>query len=162
METSFDPQMDPTLFFGEFTKLTVVDPVPLAPPMVGNLTIDPSKEFTIEVEWKLKGFFVPVWLSALSGSDWLVEAYADAIGPGDEIRIASETVPVGPVSDPITYKAKLKVKSGTLKEHDPGPAGPSGIYRLTISAFLNSTLGPPGYDIIGFAEGVTIRAENPV
>ena len=162
MDTSFDPQMDPTLFFGEFTKLTVVDPVPLAPPMVGNLIIDPSKDFTIEVEWKLKGFFVPLWLSALSGSDWVVEAYADAIGPGDEIRIADTTVPVGAVSDPMTYTATLTVTKNTLKEHVPGPAGPSGIYRLTVSAFLDSTLGPPGYDIIGFAEGVTIRAENPV
>jgi hypothetical protein len=162
MDTSFDPQMDPTLFLGEFTKLTVVDPVPLAPPMVGNLIIDPSKDFTIEVEWKLKGFFVPVWLSALSGSNWLVEAYADAIGPGDEIRIADTTVAVGVVSDPKIYTAKLTVKKNTLKEHDPGPSGPSGIYRLTVSAFLNSTLGPPGYDITGFAEGVTIRAEIPV
>jgi len=32
---------------------------------------------------------------------------------------------------------------------------------LTVSAFLNSTLGLPGYDISGFADGITFRAEKP-
>lgn len=164
MITSFDPQMAPNLFLGTFTKLEVIDPVPLAPPMVGNLIIDPKKEFTIRVEWTLKGFFVPLWLSALDsppGKKWVVEAYADCIGPGDEIRIAEELVAIGAKTDPRTYSVDLKVKQNTLKEHIPGDPGPSGIYRLTVSAFLDSTLGSPGYDIIGFAEGVTIRAENP-
>ena len=129
--------------------------------MVGNVIINPALPFTIEVEWTLKGFFVPLWLAALGGN-WVVEAYADCIGPGPEKRIAVLNVPVGPAVQPKTYSATLTVAANELPEHDPGPAGPSGIYRLTVSAFLNSTLGAPGYDIIGFAEGVTIRAENPV
>jgi hypothetical protein len=161
MITSFDPQMAPSLFKGEFTKLEVIDPVPLSPPMVGNLIIDPSQDFTIEVQWTLTGFFVPLWLAALGGN-WVVEAYADSIGPGDETRIADATVSVGTPSDPMVYSVPLVVKKNTLKGHVSGPTGPSGIYRLTVSAFLDSTLGSPGYDIVGFAEGVTIRAENPI
>lgn len=162
MTTAFDPQMAPNLFYGEFTKLEVIDPVPLSPPMVGNLIVDPSKDFTIRVQWTLKGFFVPVWLNALKPKDWVVEAYADCIGPGDEIRISEKLEPIGIVSDPKQYDVDLVVKKNTLKEHVPGAPGPSGIYRLTVSAFLDSTLGSPGYDIIGFAEGVTIRCENPL
>lgn len=166
MITAFDPQMDPMYFFGEFTKVKVIDPA--APPiMVGNPVIDPTKPFTIEIEWTLKGFFVPPWLSALdnpSGSKrWLVEAYAESMGPGQEKRIAEINVPVGPpYNQPKTYSATLTVPAGTLQEHVPGPAGPSGIYKLTISAFLDSTLGLPGYDISGYATGTVIRAENPV
>lgn len=161
----FDPQMAPALFFGEFTNVKVIDPAAPGPPMVGNLVIDPNKEFEILVEWKLEGFFVPLWLAALGGS-WAIEAYAESIGPGPEIRIAYKAEPVGPPVSPKTYSVKLKydptIPAHKLAEHSPGPGGPSGLYRLTISAFLNSTLGPPGYDIAGFAEGPVIKAEVPV
>jgi hypothetical protein len=129
--------------------------------MVGNLVIDPSKPFSIVVEWKLEGFFVPLWLAALGGS-WAIEAYAESIGPGPEKRIALANVPVGPAVQPKTYAVTLTVAANELQEHSPGPGGPSGLYRLTISAFLNSTLGAPGYDIAGFAEGPVIKAENPI
>jgi hypothetical protein len=153
--------MDASLFFGEFTKVRVIDPADPAPPMVGNLVIDPSKKFLIEIEWKLSGFFVPVYLEALGGN-WEVEAYASSLGPpGDNLRIASKSVPVGVAEQPKTYSVTLEVPANTLKEHTPGPQGPSGIYRLGISAFLDSTLGSPGYDIAGFADGPTIKAEVP-
>lgn len=157
----FDPQMDPNLFYGGFTTVQVIDPAVPMPPMVGNRVIDPSKPFSIKVEWELKGFFVPLWLAALGGN-WVVEAYAESLGPGPEKRIALVNVPVGPAVQPKTYSVTLPVAANELQEHTPGPAGPSGIYRLTISAFLNSTLGAPGYDIAGFADGPTIKAEIPV
>lgn len=160
---NFDPQMDPAYFFGEFTNVKVIDPA--SPPiMVGNLVIDPTKDFYIDVGWTLKGFFVPVWLSALDnppGKKWFVEAYADAMGPGQEIKIAEYLEPVGTYVQPKTYSVRLTVPANTLKEHSPAPGGPSGIYRLTISVFLDSKLGLPGYDIAGFYEGITIKAEKP-
>jgi|WetSurSiteA1Bulk_404760.scaffolds.fasta_scaffold08460_2 hypothetical protein len=159
--SGFDPQMDPTLFLGEFTRIRVVDPAAPGPPMVGNLVIDPAKDFDIEVEWNLKGFFVPLWLAALGGN-WVIEAYAESVGPGQEKMIASKVVPVGTPVQPKTYSEKLRVSAGQLQEHTPGPAGPSGVYKLTVTAFLNSTLGTPGYDIAGFVEGPVIRAENPI
>lgn len=157
MDTAFDPQMDPMYFFGKFTGVKVIDPA--APPiMVQNNVIDPTKPWAIEVEWALEGFFVPLYLAALGGN-WVVEAYADAMGPGQEKRIAVVNVPVGPATNPKTYTVTLPVAAGEIQEHTPG--GPSGIYRLTVSAFLNSTLGLPGYDISGFADGITFRAEKP-
>jgi hypothetical protein len=159
--SGFDPQMAPNLFFGEFTKIKVVDPAVPTPPMVGNLVIDPTKPFSIEIEWKLSGFFVPLWLAALGGS-WVVEAYAESIGPGQEKRISLVNVPVGPAVQPKTYSVTMPVAANELQEHTAGPGGPSGVYKLTITAFLNSSLGVPGYDIAGFAEGPVIRAENPI
>lgn len=159
--SDFDPEMDPSLFYGGFTSIKVIDPAVPSPPMLGNRVIDPSKPFTIEVKWELKGFFVPLWLAALGGN-WAVEAYAESIGPGPEKRIANLSVPVGPTVQPKTYSVTLTVPPNTLQEHTPGPAGPSGVYKLTVSAFLNSTLGGPGYDIAGFTEGPTIKAEIPV
>ena len=163
MITAFDPQMDPIYFIGEFTKVEVIDAAP--PIIVGNPNLDPSKPYWIEVEWTLKGFFVPPWLSALdnpSGSKrWVVEAYATPMGPGQEKKIAEINIPVGPpYNQPKTYSATLTVLAGELQEHTPG--GPSGIYKLTISAFLDTPLGLPGYAISGYATGTVIRAENPV
>jgi hypothetical protein len=90
----------------------------------------------------------------------MVEAYASSLGPpGDNLRIAGLTVPVGSATDPKTYSATLTVLANTLQEHVPG--GNSGAYRLSISAFLDSTLPSPGYDIVGFADGPTIKAEVP-
>jgi hypothetical protein len=158
---NFDPQMDPAYFIGEFTKVNVIDPA--SPPiMVGNFVIDPTKEFKIELEWKLSGFFVPVYLGALA-DNWTVEAYAMSLGPPlDNRMIASLSVPKGAAGpEPRIFSATLTVPANTLREHVPGPAGPCGIYRLTFSVFLDSTLGLPGYDIIGFYDGPTIRAEKP-
>lgn len=158
---NFDPQMDPALFYGGFKTIQVIDPAVPMPPMVGNNVIDPSRPWKIKVEWELKGFFVPLWLSALGGS-WLIEAYATSKGPGPASkRIAFRNEPVGAMVQPKVYSVELDVAAGELKEHTPGPAGPSGIYELSISAFLNSTLPFPGYDIAGFTDGPTIKAEIP-
>ena len=34
--------------------------------------------------------------------------------------------------------------------------------KLAVSVFLNSRLGPPGYDLVGFYEGPVIQVENPI
>ena len=58
----------------------------------GNLVIDPSKDFDISVEWSVAGSAAPIWLGALSASDWVVTAYVESVGPGDEKFVASATV----------------------------------------------------------------------
>lgn len=54
----------------------------------------------------------------------------------------------------------LTVRAGTLPEGDPG-SQVSGIYKLVASVFLNSNLGSPGFDMVGFNEGPIIQIENP-
>ena len=46
----------------------------------------------------------------------------------------------------------VNVPSNTLDEHAPG-TDTSGVYKLVAAVFLNSDLGPPGFDMIGFNEG---------
>ncbi len=156
----FDPNLGP-LFTGEFTKVLVKDP---AQPGHGpNHVLDPSKPFTIEVEWKLEGSQVALFLAALGGN-WAIEAFAESLGPGPELRIAAASVAAGPPAPaPKVYNAILTVPANTLPEGGPsGPAGPSGVYKIVIAAFLDSALPGPGFDICGFAEGPIIKVENPI
>ncbi|MDH3660108.1 MAG: hypothetical protein OEU92_08770 [Alphaproteobacteria bacterium] len=158
MLSTFDPHQEVpgnVLIKGEFTSVKVRDPV--GPPNVQNLVIDPSKPFDIDVEWELSGSNAPLYLAALD-ANWSVEAYAESMGPGPEIQIASATVP----KNGLAYSTTLHVPASTLPEGNPGNGGPSGVYKLVVTAFLNSSLpGPTGFDIAGFSEGPMIRVENP-
>jgi hypothetical protein len=159
MLSTFDPHQEvagTVLMKGEFTSVKVRDPA--GPPNVQNLVIDPSRPFAIDVEWKLSGSNAPLYLAALD-ANWSVEAYAESMGPGPELQIASTTVP----KNGLMYSTTLNVPARTLPEGNPGNGGPSGVYKLVVTAFLNSSIrGGPGFDISGFAEGPMIRVENPI
>jgi hypothetical protein len=156
---TFDPDFGPGLFHGEFTDIKIIDPQP-TPLNRRNLVIDPTKPFQIEMDWKLEGFFVKPWLAALGGN-WSIQVFAESVGPGPDVQIGSVSVPVGAITNPRSYKATITVPANTLPEGNPGQPDPSGVYNLVCTCFLNSSLGDPGYDIAGFAEGPTIRVEDP-
>ena len=59
------------------------------------------------------------------------------------------------------YAVELTVPPNALDEGNPG-SQTSGIYKLVVSVFLDSTLGSPGFDMTGFNEGPIIQVENPV
>jgi len=123
----FDPNI-PGLIEGEVTTVVVIDPAAHFPPFeAGNHVLDPDEAFHIKVEWKITGLLRPLWLSALGGN-WNVQAYAESIGAGPEILLASDnTVAADPnVSD---YATTLTVSPNTLPEGDPG-SQVSGIYKL--------------------------------
>ncbi|MBX2820179.1 MAG: hypothetical protein KTR29_10880 [Rhodothermaceae bacterium] len=165
MTNTFDPRLDVggfNLFKGEAAGIVVIDPITPNPPFVKNFVLDPSKPFDLKVSWELDGFLVPIWLSALDSSNWNVQVFAESVGPGDEKLIASISEPVGAITNPKTYDVTITVPANALAEGNPGQANVSGIYKLTACIFLNSSLGTPGYDIVGFAEGPTIKIENPV
>ncbi len=159
----FDPQIPGGLIEGEFTGITITEPA--VSPYVSNLVINPDQSFTVEMQWEIRGFLAPLWLAALGGS-WSVEVFAESVGPGPEIRIASKSVPVsGGTTTGTTTRftsGPITVPAGMLPEGNPGAGNPSGVYRLACSCFLNSNLGQPGYDIMGFAEGPAIMIENPL
>jgi hypothetical protein len=161
----FDPQI-PGLMEGEVTSLAVIDPEPFVGG-TGNHVIDPTKEFTLKVEWEVFGQLVPVWLAALAG-DWDVSVYAESLGGGDEVRLGTTLVPTLPCTvnqakaNCAKYETEVVVPAGELQEHQPG-TDVGGIYKLVASVFLNSDLpGTPGFDLIGFTEGPIIQAESPV
>ncbi len=163
MLSTFDPDKGP-LFKGQFNKVEVLDPA--IPGHSPNLVLNPKKEFVIHLEWQIFGSDVPLYIAALD-NNWTVEVFAESMGPGPEIQIGSDRVAKDSgtgdgVSAPMVFKAKVTVARGKLPEGNPGNGGPSGIYKLTTCAFLNSNLGSVGYDIAGFAEGPVIKVEDPV
>ncbi len=154
----FDPNI-PGLIEGDVTAVVVVDPAADFPPFeVGNHVLDRKQPFQVKVTWKITGLLAPLWLSALGGN-WNVQAYAESIGGGPEILLAEDnTVAADPTV--LDYAATLNVPAFASEEGDPG-RNTSGIYKLVISVFLDSTLPSPGFDMVGFNEGPIIQVEDP-
>ena len=73
-------------------------------------------------------------------------------------------VPVGGpgFSQDEAYSARLTVAANTLNEENPGDPTQSGTYKITVTTFLDSNLGPVGYDMMGYAEGPIIKVESPL
>ncbi|MHC1561753.1 hypothetical protein ACR9E3_22555 [Actinomycetospora sp. C-140] len=152
----FDPNR-PGEIEGEITALLVIDPVAPQPPHQGNRVVDPTKPFEVTVAWTLSGTDVPLWLSGRT-SNWVVSAYAESIGAGFEGLLGTnESVAADP--NQRDYTATITVPANKLQEADPGTEV-SGLYKLAVTVFLDSTLPAPGFDMIGFREGPIIQVED--
>jgi hypothetical protein len=168
MTDRFDPNIPPAgpsdpAIQGEFTGIVGITDQPTLGK--SNLVINAGKPFDIEVKWHVFGNLVPLWLTALSvrTRDWVVTAYAESQGPGDEKSLGSVTVPVGGpfFGQDEAFSAKLTVPANTLSEENPGDPTQSGTYKIIVTTFLDSDLGPVGYDMMGYAEGPIIKVEDP-
>lgn len=161
----FDPNFPPYVQ-GAVTGITITEPLPAIG--LSNKVVDPTKDFTVTVDWNVWGLITPVWIGALE-EPWTVSVYAESMAAGPEALIGTATVAKATFTpDPdLThvngrlYTADVVVPANTLAEGDPN-SQVSGIYKLVTSVFLNSDLGTPGFDMIGFAEGPFIQVENPV
>jgi hypothetical protein len=169
MTDRFDPNIPPAgptdpAIEGEFTGIVAVTERPTLGK--SNLVVNRAEPFDIAVSWHVFGNLVPLWLTALSvnSPNWVVTAYAESQGPGDEVSLGSVNVPVrGPnFSLDEAYKAKLTVPANKLHEENPGDPTQSGVYKIVVTAFLDSQLGAVGYDMMGYAEGPIIKVESPI
>ena len=168
MTDRFDPNIPPTgptdpAIQGEFLGIVGITEQPTLGK--SNLVVNRAQSFDIEVRWHVFGNLVPLWLTALSvrTSNWVVTAYAESQGPGDEVSLGSVNVPVGGpfFSQDESFSARLTVPPNTLSEENPGDPTQSGTYKIVVTTFLDSDLGPVGYDMMGYAEGPIIKVENP-
>jgi hypothetical protein len=168
MTDRFDPNIPPTsptapAIQGDFVGIVGIT----ERPVIGssNLVINADQSFDVEVTWHVFGNLVPLWLTALSvqTQDWVVSAYAESQGPGDEKVLGTVNVPVGGpfFSLDETFTAKITVAPGTLQEENPGDPTQSGVYKIVVTVFLDSNLGPVGYDMMGYAEGPIVKVEDP-
>lgn len=167
MTDRFDPNIpkggpsDPWIE-GEFTAVSVVET-----PRLGktNLVVNGAAPFDIELKWHVFGNLTPLWLAALSinTQEWDVKVFAEPEGPGTGIVIAKGKVPIGtpPYPQDMAYGTTLTVPANTLAEGDPGNDMQTGVYKIIVTVFLNSALGPVGYDMMGYTEGPIIEVENP-
>jgi hypothetical protein len=163
MLSQFDPEIA-NLFRGEITAVEVNDPAILG--HVPNLVLNPNRPFEVRVDWTLTGSEVPVYLKALEDSDWIVTVYAESMGPGPEVKLGEGTEPNGftvstSPTPAFSWSHTLSVPAGLLVEEDPGVPGASGVYLLTATVFLNSDIGSPGFDVVGFRQGPMIKVEDP-
>jgi hypothetical protein len=167
MTDRFDPNIpasgptDPSIE-GEFTGIVAITERPALGR--GNLVVNRTQPFDIDVSWHVFGNLVPLWLTALSQAspDWVVTAYAESQGPGPEVTLGSVTVPVGgSFSFDQAYNATISVPAFTLPEENPGNPNESGTYKITVTTFLNSAISPSFYDMMGYAEGPVIKVEDP-
>jgi hypothetical protein len=168
MTDRFDPNIPPAsptdpAMEGEFTGIVTITERPTLGK--SNLVVNADEDFDIEVSWHVFGNLVPLWLTALSVNtkDWVVAAYAESQGPGDEKSLGEVRVPVGgpAFSQDEAYSAKLTVKAGTLAEENPGDPTQSGTYKIVVTTFLDSSIPGVGYDVMGYAEGPIIKVESP-
>jgi hypothetical protein len=163
MADRFDPNIPSPipggkpLIGGSVGAVVVIDPANTFPPFeVGNLVVDPTTPFTIEISWEVTGFIAPLWLAGLGGK-WNVKVYAESLGGGFEGLLAEDNSEPA-VPSTLLYSKSLVVAANTLPEANPG-SQESGIYKLTAAVFLDSTIGP--FDMIGFSDGPMIQVENP-
>jgi hypothetical protein len=168
MTDRFDPNIPPAgptdpAIEGEFLGIVGITERPTLGK--SNLVVNRAQQFDIEVKWHVFGNLVPLWLTALSvrTQNWVVTAYAESQGPGEEVSLGSVDVPVGGpfFAQDETFSAKLTVPAFTLPEEDPGNKTQSGTYKVIVTTFLDSDLGPVGYDMMGYAEGPIIKVEDP-
>jgi hypothetical protein len=168
MTDRFDPNIPPTgptdpAIEGEFLGIVGITERPNLG--TSNLIVNRRKPFDITVTWHVFGNLVPLWLTALSvrTPEWVVTAFAESQGPGDEVSLGEVRVPIGgPLfSLDEQYAAKLTVPAFRLPEGDPGNTTQAGVYKIVVTAFLNSDLGEVGYDMMGYHEGPIIKVEDP-
>lgn len=172
---NFDPNLvhDPGGFVyiqGECTNVAVLEPgAPFpVPDSKSNFVIDPRQAFSVSVEWDIYGYLTSLWLDALD-DNWLVSVFAESMGPGPELLAGQQSLAVANfapiVGDPAKpfgrrYSTSVTVPPNTFPEASP-PGSASGVFKLTIRIWLNSSLGAPGYDMTGFHEGPMITTEIP-
>jgi hypothetical protein len=145
----------------EFTPLTGAGPdVRVIDPGGAPVTIiDTDDTPTIRVRWSVEE---PG--AAVLGGRWLVRAYAESIGPGQEeqvgqtrfVNVANFTPIAGPPAA-RGYEANVAVPAGTLAAES---ATSSGVYKLAVIVTHENPNGSPT-ELAGHSEGPVIQMREP-
>lgn len=148
---SIDPNV-PGIFFGEVVRAEVIDPTSTIPGSVGNFVLDPTQDFTMEVEWYIDGPFAPAMKVAM-GPTWQLRIVAESQGPGAEPIVANVPVSVASgveAGNRTTWTHSHTVTGGTF---------PQGIVLKLLAVVRDVLPGP--VDVAGYAEGPVILTEIP-
>ena len=121
--------------------------------------IDTDDTFTVQVRWSVEE---PG--AAVLGGRWLVRAYAESIGPGQEQQLGqTRFINVGnftPIAGPPAargYEANVAVAAGTLAAES---ATSSGVYKLAVIVTHENPNGS-ATELAGFSEGPVIQMREP-
>jgi hypothetical protein len=145
----------------EFTPLAGAGPDVrvLDPGGAPETIIDTDDTFTVQVRWSVEE---PG--AAVLGGRWLVRAYAESIGPGQEQQLGqTRFINVGnftPIAGPPAargYEANVAVPAGTLAAES---ATSSGVYKLAVIVTHENPNGS-ATALAGFSEGPVIQMREP-
>lgn len=163
MGSNFDPNI-PGMVEGEFTIVKCVEP---GGQWEGqpNLVIRTGEPFDMKCEWHVRGTGADPWLNG-GEPNWKIEVFAESMGPGPDFKLGTSSKDKTDFEtdsgDPTRriFKHTHQVTANPLVEGNPGD-NRSGVYKLVVTCFLNSTLPGPGrYDLAGFYEGPMIQVED--
>ena len=132
----------------EFTPLAGAGPDVrvLDPGGAPETIIDTGDTFTLQVRWSVEE---PG--AAVLGGRWLVRAYAESIGPGQEQQLGqTRFVNVGNFTP-------IAVPAGT---HAAESATSSGVYKLAVIVTHENPNGS-ATELAGFSEGPVIQMREP-
>lgn len=101
--------------------------------------------FRVETKWE-----IPPLAALLLGGVWTVTTYAESIGPGPEIRIGSDTVPL---NGGTSYSTTVTVPANTLPNNPNPPT--SGVYKL-VTVLTHRNFGRTS-DVAAIVDGPTAR-----
>lgn len=106
--------------------------------------LEADAAFTVNITWSVP----PAFASMLAGS-FRLRAYAESIGPGQEMQIGLDaTEPV--VLNKQNYTKNIAVTANTLLGEGQGAPPVSGVYKIV--AVLQHLNGASASDVSGFAE----------
>ncbi len=108
---------------------------------MGNHVLNRNDSFQVSVTWKIDGLLRPLWLAALGGS-WNVQLFAESLGGGPEILLASDN---SVAADPAVanYSVTLNIPPNALDEGDPGSNAPGAAKRIPRIASCTVILAGP-------------------
>jgi hypothetical protein len=106
-------------------KISVPDNSPAGSPTGPADVLDADDKFAVKVAWE-----VPAPYNALLGGSFRVRAFAESIGPGQEMQLGQSIAAVVPGQ--TNYQTTINVAGNTLKGEGEldGGVPVSGIYKI--------------------------------
>lgn len=146
LDTSFDGVAG---LDGEITAVTILDK-----DSNPNRVIDDEFPFNVTVDWNVK----PPATAQLLDGKWVVNLYAESLGPGPEAKIGTGTLAA---NGGLDYSLTIPVNppyGGLTSDETPPPD--SGVYQLTVVLTYRTNTGGLT-EMAGFAEGPTFMLREP-
>lgn len=125
--------------------------------------IDTGNPFTLRIDWSV---LEPG--AGLLGGRWVVRAYAESLGPGQEkqigptrnVNVSSFTPVAGPPAS-RRYTTDVVVGAGELEAESDAPQR-SGVYKLVVIVTHENPAGAANAtEVAGFSEGPVIQLREP-
>lgn len=121
---------------------------------LAHTVLDDSQPFDIEFKWD-----VPAALALLLGGRFRLRAYAESIGPGQEVPL----LPGGPMfvnaDGSASYSAKITVPANTLQGENVNPAR-SGVYQI-VGVIQHISVGGVATEVCGFSASSMVQIRTP-